>query len=59
MLNEKTMNKRTDENLYDLYEIFNRRSKDESLRAEVIAIFITNLELVIKEMNKRGLNYNK
>lgn len=55
MIEVDTLYKRSDNSLLTVYNIIKNRLATEDLKAEVRAIFIINHDILLEEIQRRGL----
>ena len=55
MIEVDTLYKRSDNSLLTVYNIIKKRLATEDLKAEVRAIFIINHDILLEEIQRRGL----
>lgn len=55
MIEVDTLYKRSDNSLLTVYNIIKKRLETEDLKAEVRAIFIINHDILLEEIQRRGL----
>lgn len=55
MIEVDTLYKRSDNSLLTVYNIIKKRLETEDLEAEVRAIFIINHDILLEEIQRRGL----